>query len=116
MSTAERDQWWHRASCLGRPLSWWYPAQGDTFSGRVARLVCQGCPVRSECLASALDEERTVGLPPVGIRGGRTGRQREVMLRQLRLRGVQRDEVPVPPPTGRRAWPRHRFEHYAEAL
>ena len=78
------SSWLERARCKGMDTSWWFPNRGDQFAGRVAVQVCAGCPVRRECLESALVEELAVAGEPSGIRGGKTAQQREMMLRQRR--------------------------------
>jgi WhiB family transcriptional regulator, redox-sensing transcriptional regulator len=42
-----------------------------------AKLVCQGCPVRTECLADALDNR-----VEFGVWGGMTERERRALLRR----------------------------------
>ncbi|MQA63108.1 MAG: WhiB family transcriptional regulator [Actinophytocola sp.] len=42
-----------------------------------AKLVCMGCPVRTECLAEALDHRITFG-----VWGGMTERERRALLRR----------------------------------
>jgi WhiB family redox-sensing transcriptional regulator len=42
-----------------------------------AKLVCQGCPVRTECLAEALDNRTEYG-----VWGGMTERERRALLRR----------------------------------
>jgi WhiB family redox-sensing transcriptional regulator len=66
--------WVQRASCRGRPLAWWYPERGDAFAVAVAKSICRGCPVRTECLDEALAFE--VEGERFGIRGGLTPRDR----------------------------------------
>lgn len=43
----------------------------------VAKLVCRGCPVRTECLADALDSRTEFG-----VWGGMTERERRALLRR----------------------------------
>lgn len=43
----------------------------------VAKLVCRGCPVRTQCLADALDNR-----VEYGVWGGMTERERRAMLRR----------------------------------
>ena len=50
---------------------------GDTIDQKRARLLCAGCPVRSECLAEALDNRIEWG-----VWGGMTERERRLLLRQ----------------------------------
>lgn len=50
--------WTDNAACKGKPTAWWFPLQSDgvSFYAR-ARAVCDGCPVRDECLALAFSYE-----------------------------------------------------------
>ena len=57
---------------------WWFPPQGSP--AYEAKRVCASCPVRSECLATAL-----VGIEDFGIWGG-AGEGRRRHLRKLLLR------------------------------
>jgi WhiB family redox-sensing transcriptional regulator len=68
------DDWRDLAACRGKPTAWWFPDRGDTFELVLARRVCAGCPVRSECLAFALGE------PDIeGVWCGMTAQQRRRM-------------------------------------
>ena len=58
------------------------PAGPDELFGRgaeqnKAKLVCSGCPVRTECLAEALDNQIEWG-----VWGGMTERERRALLRR----------------------------------
>ncbi|HEY3262934.1 MAG TPA: WhiB family transcriptional regulator [Pseudonocardiaceae bacterium] len=66
---------------------------------REAKLVCFGCPVRTECLAEALDDRIEFG-----VWGGMTERERRALLRRrpdvqswhellLHARGVPEDAI-----------------------
>jgi WhiB family transcriptional regulator, redox-sensing transcriptional regulator len=69
---------------------------------REARSLCQGCPVRTECLAHALDHR-----VEFGVWGGMTERQRRALLRNrpdvtswARLLLAARDAHDAPPRGG----------------
>ncbi|MCX4580387.1 WhiB family transcriptional regulator [Streptomyces sp. NBC_01571] len=49
----------------------------DSPRQKRAKLICMGCPVRTECLAEALDERIEFG-----VWGGMTERERRVLLRR----------------------------------
>ncbi len=78
------DSWRAEAACKGWPLELWYPRRGQQATA--ARSVCDGCPVRQQCLNDALSEE-AAGVEAVGIRAGLTARQRR-RLRRDRHAGV----------------------------
>ncbi|MDU7361434.1 MAG: WhiB family transcriptional regulator [Propionibacteriaceae bacterium] len=72
MSLAEVSEWTLRANCrdLADAL---FPEGKDQ---KRARAVCRDCPVRSECLAEALDNRIEWG-----VWGGMTERERRALLR-----------------------------------
>jgi WhiB family redox-sensing transcriptional regulator len=72
MTTAFREDWAMAAKCRGT---------GDVLfvqgaAQRQARVLCDGCPVRRECLAEALDDRIEWG-----VWGGMTERERRHLLR-----------------------------------
>ena len=56
--------WQQQALCREFDLDLWYPTRGQPNQPALA--ICRRCPVRSECLADALDDEAL----DWGIRGG----------------------------------------------
>jgi WhiB family redox-sensing transcriptional regulator len=58
------DDWRQKAACLGYPTDWWFPATANEDGWARARAICADCPVRTECLAYAVE----VG--EVGMWGG----------------------------------------------
>lgn len=69
-AVSDVDDWRARAACRGRDTKWWYPESGDfRIETEIAVSVCRSCPVSVECLAAALDEERSAYVR-FGIRGG----------------------------------------------
>jgi WhiB family redox-sensing transcriptional regulator len=66
----ERDGWRSLAACKGAEPDLWFPEPGE--DARPALAVCDGCPVRRECLADALHAPEKFGiwggLPEVGRR------------------------------------------------
>ena len=75
--------WRAKAACRGKPTEWWYPSRGAYGGGNGIRYgsddtlealaICEGCPVRSDCLHEAL----LVGeAGQFGIWGGVSERQR----------------------------------------
>lgn len=82
-----RDETWRdRAACVGLPVDWWVPAAPEDHGrGRPipepapqAVAMCADCPVRSECLAYAVEWNEQ------GYWGGLT----EVQRRRLRRTGT----------------------------
>lgn len=72
MSLAEVSEWTIRAKCRDMADAL-FPEGKDQ---KRARSVCVGCPVRSECLAEALDNRIEWG-----VWGGMTERERRALLR-----------------------------------
>lgn len=65
--------WQQQAACRGLDPAIFFPGRGDTPSVRRALDVCDGCTVRAECLAYAVDNGELAG-----IWGGQTQRQRRL--------------------------------------
>ena len=72
----QRPAWHAKAACRGQGPSLWFPGRGATSTA--ARAVCDGCPVRADCLSQALSEPTTVG-----IWGGTGGVERSRMRRDV---------------------------------
>lgn len=72
MFLAEVSEWTLRAKCRDMADAL-FPEGKDQ---KRARTVCAGCPVRSECLAEALDNRIEWG-----VLGGMTERERRALLR-----------------------------------
>jgi WhiB family redox-sensing transcriptional regulator len=75
-------RWRVDAACRGGlPAAWFYPERetGADNHGARAKAVCAGCPVRRECLASALRRRE-----PAGIWGGAGEARRRGLLRAAR--------------------------------
>lgn len=73
MSIEDHKDWTLSAKCRGMGDALFPDAAGQ----KRARLLCADCPVRSQCLAEALDERIEYG-----VWGGTTERQRRWLLRQ----------------------------------
>ena len=73
MTAIHHEEWTARAKCKGMTDAL-FPEAADQ---KRARLFCQGCPVRFECLAEALDNRIEWG-----VWGGMTERERRQLLRQ----------------------------------
>lgn len=67
-------RWRDKAVCLEHDPEMFFPDPSDKLTTIAAKLICQTCPVRSECFAYALP------LPGLeGIWGATTPRQRQRM-------------------------------------
>jgi WhiB family redox-sensing transcriptional regulator len=73
MIVQDRDAWMLQAKCSGMGDAL-FP---ETTDQRTARALCSGCPVRSACLAEALENRIEWG-----IWGGMTERERRSLLRR----------------------------------
>jgi WhiB family redox-sensing transcriptional regulator len=73
VTVLHQEDWTVHAKCQGMQDAL-FPEAADQ---KRARLLCSGCPVRSECLAEALDNRIEWG-----VWGGMTERERRLLLRQ----------------------------------
>ena len=67
-----RPSWMASAACSRAGTADWFPGKGRAPT--TARAVCQSCPVQTECLDYALDDENLAG-----VWGGTTARERKAM-------------------------------------
>jgi WhiB family redox-sensing transcriptional regulator len=74
MQTEEQTDWRVNASCRDEDPDGLFVRGKEQ---RKAKLVCIACPVRTECLAEALD-----GRIEFGVWGGMTERERRALLRR----------------------------------
>jgi WhiB family redox-sensing transcriptional regulator len=75
MLNVDAPSWMERADCQNLPTAMFFPqpGKGGAADSKTAIRICQGCPVREECLAYAMSfPDRS--LP--GIWGGTTERER----------------------------------------
>lgn len=72
----EAIAWQRNAACIGLDVDMFYPSPKGHVSKAVRR-ICQGCPVRGECLAYALKYSE-----PHGVWGGLTDSERRALVRQ----------------------------------
>src|SRR5690606_34750336 len=74
------DMSWARdAACRGL-THLFFPDPGDSRTGSAAKAICAGCPVRAECLTSALANPESTG-----SWGGYNSRERRTLARWRRL-------------------------------
>jgi WhiB family transcriptional regulator, redox-sensing transcriptional regulator len=72
--------WRGEAACRGNTAAWF---STNKIAITAAKAVCQGCPVRVECLSAALAQP---GHDDFGVWGGTTAKERRGMRRRLRSR------------------------------
>lgn len=75
--------WVEQAACAETDPDLWHPDKGEIDKTQHAKAVCEGCPVRPECLAYALDRREEWG-----IWGGYTAHERQALLRRRRRRAA----------------------------
>ncbi|TDQ54396.1 WhiB family transcriptional regulator [Actinorugispora endophytica] len=68
---------WRRHGACTPDDDWLLFAAEEAYRKKGAKRVCGPCPVRTECLAEALDNQI-----PAGVWGGMTTRQRRELLRE----------------------------------
>lgn len=83
--------WTRYAACREFPTELFFSeiAGSPGYTNEVKTLVCEGCPVRRQCLAAALYEEREYTSMRYGVRGGLTAKERRELWSEL----VQRRTV-----------------------
>lgn len=69
-----RPTWHARAACKGENLSTFFPPRGASL--KLARTLCQTCPVRRDCQATGVNDERLQG-----VWGGLTANERRTVRR-----------------------------------
>jgi WhiB family redox-sensing transcriptional regulator len=87
--TVRDQEWVHEAACRGSDIELWF----DPNRVKEAKRICSSCPVRAECLESALQDESRWHFKSFkyGVRGGMTGEERERMpVYEWAARGVRR--------------------------
>lgn len=82
-----RPKWFRDKNCFDEPVDTFYPAPGDVVRLRRAKEICKECRVRNECLNFALDTNERFG-----IWGGKSARERSLILRAQRLLARPRDD------------------------
>lgn len=69
------DEWKRNAPCRSAPAEWFYVEDGGDESALRGWAICGPCPVKEQCLATALrDQER------FGLFGDMSAQQREILL------------------------------------
>lgn len=68
--------WRQEAACFGTDINMWYP--GPEANTEIQRRICEGCPVKKECLSDALTYD---DWDDYGYRAGLSHRARNKMRR-----------------------------------
>jgi WhiB family redox-sensing transcriptional regulator len=74
----ELNDWFSQGKCRDFDTDLFYPEPGEVYKSKKAISVCQGCPVRAECLTWAMTEHETFG-----VWGGLTYRSRTKLSRLI---------------------------------
>lgn len=85
----EEYAWMLTAKCRGISPAEFFPSDGTGVE--VAQQICDGCPVRLECLEYALANRIEHG-----VWGGASERERRRILRRRRHAALSRAEAPEP--------------------
>lgn len=85
-------RWQDRAACHGSPLALFFGPDGEGWAAKAARearakLVCSACPVRTPCLAAALDGREA------GVWGGTSEEERTSTRRRHARRRLARERA-----------------------
>ncbi len=96
--TASEEDWRHRGACIGQDRALFFPPptrpnseEEPAHADPEVKLICDGCPVRPECLRYALD-----GQIEYGIFAGMTAYERGLLVKKKnrkRCPGCGSDEV-----------------------
>lgn len=81
---ADVTEWMHSAACDGT-TDQMFPHDSDAVGIEIAKEVCGPCPVRSECLKSALDRSE-----PYGVWGGLTSDERQELKRRVNRKATRK--------------------------
>lgn len=60
MTFMERPDWHQHAACRGMNPNLFFPGRGEPITN--ARHVCNGCPVKQQCLDFAITNGETIGI------------------------------------------------------
>jgi WhiB family redox-sensing transcriptional regulator len=66
-----QNKWLDKALCAQVDPELFFPAKGDSYTAREARIICLRCPVQKQCLEYALRHNEQFG-----VWGGMTERER----------------------------------------
>ena len=86
------EGWREQAACKGTDPAIWFPERGiGARESAAIKAICEGCPVRVDCLTTALDDAEKFG-----FFGGASERERRVMRRDWPRRACEFCRKPIP--------------------
>lgn len=80
-----QEPWYEEAACSSYPAEMFFPSSEAPSAANAAKTICEGCPVREECLAFALETAQVEG-----VWGGMDAGERRRLLRRNRDRARRR--------------------------
>lgn len=80
-----QEPWYEEAACASYPAELFFPPSDAPSAANAAKAICQGCPVREECLSFALETAQAEG-----VWGGMDAGERRRLRRRLRDRERRR--------------------------
>ena len=80
-----QEPWYEEAACASYPAEVFFPPSDAPSAANAAKAICEGCPVREECLSFALETAQAEG-----VWGGMDAGERRRLRRRLRDRGRRR--------------------------
>jgi WhiB family redox-sensing transcriptional regulator len=57
-----REPWYEGAACASYPAEVFFPPSDVPAAANAAKAICEGCPVREECLSFALETAQAEGV------------------------------------------------------
>lgn len=80
-----REPWYEDAACASYPAEMFFPPSEAPLAEDQAKAICEGCPVREECLSFALETAQVEG-----VWGGMGAGERRRLRRRTRDRARRR--------------------------
>ena len=80
-----REPWYEEAACASYPAEVFFPSSEVPLESNPAKAICEGCPVREECLSFALETAQAEG-----VWGGMDAGERRRLRRRTRDRERRR--------------------------
>lgn len=80
-----QESWYEDAACASYPAEVFFPPGEVPLAANQAKAICDGCPVREECLSFALETAQAEG-----VWGGMDAGERKRLRRRTRDRARRR--------------------------